>query len=127
MSKASKTTVNLDTAARLDIICRKGDTFTLALEFGKSLEDAATSDSDEWALDVRETDTTSATILNDDDFAYAISDGKTTNSKLTITAAASTMNVDSGLYVYDLQQTTSSATKTYLYGTFKINEDVTEV
>ena len=127
MSKASKTTVNLDTAARLDIICRKGDTFTLALEFGKSLEDSATSDSDEWALDVRETDTTSATILNDDDFAYAISDGKTTNSKLTITAAASTMNVDSGLYVYDLQQTTSSATKTYLYGTFKINEDVTEV
>ena len=127
MSKASKTTVNLDTAARLDIICRKGDTFTLALEFGKSIADAATSTSSEWDMDVRQSDTTSATILNDDDFAYAISDGKTTSSKLTITAAASTMNVASGLYVYDLQQTTSSATKTYLYGTFKINEDVTEV
>lgn len=119
MSKASKTTVNLDTAARLDIICRKGDTFTLALEFGKSIADAATSTSSEWDMDVRQSDTTSATILNDDDFAYAISDGKTTSSKLTITAAASTMNVASGLYVYDLQQTTSSATKTYLYGTLR--------
>ncbi len=127
MSKASKTTVNLDTAARLDIICRKGDTFTLALDFGKSIADAATSASSEWDMDVRQSDTTSATILNDDDFAYAISDGAATLSKLTITASASTMNVSSGLYVYDLQQTTSSATKTYLYGTFKINEDVTEV
>lgn len=127
MSKASKSTVNLDTAARLDIICRKGDTFTLALEFGKSIADAATATSGEWDMDVRQSDTAATTILNDSDFAYAITDGNTTNSKLTITANASTMNVDSGLYVYDLQQTTTSATKTYLYGTFKINEDVTEL
>ena len=26
--------VNLDTASRLDIICRKGDTFSLGIDFG---------------------------------------------------------------------------------------------
>lgn len=126
-SKASKTTVNLDTAARLDIICRKGDTFTLALDFGKSIADAATSASSEWDMDVRESDTASTTVLNDTDFAYSISNGTATNSKLTITATASTMEVNSGLYVYDLQQTSNSVVKTYLYGTFTINEDVTVV
>lgn len=36
------------------------------------------------------------------------------------------MNVASGLYVYDLQVVNGSTgpTKTYLYGTFRINEDV---
>jgi len=126
-SKASKTTVNLDTAARLDIICRKGDTFTLALDFGKSIADTATSSSSEWDMDVRESDTATGTVLNDTDFTYSITDGTATRSKLTITASASTMNVTSGLYVYDLQQTTSAAVKTYLYGTFTVNEDVTVV
>jgi hypothetical protein len=126
-SKASKTTVNLDTAARLDIICRKGDTFTLALDFGKSIADAATSSSSEWDMDVRESDTATGTVLNDTDFTYSITDGTATRSKLTITASASTMNVTSGLYVYDLQQTTTAAVKTYLYGTFTVNEDVTVV
>jgi len=126
-SKASKTTVNLDTAARLDIICRKGDTFTLALDFGKSIADTATASSSEWEMDVRESDTATGTVLNGTDFTYSITDGTATRSKLTITASASTMNVTSGLYVYDLQQTTSAAVKTYLYGTFTVNEDVTVV
>jgi|TARA_B100000035_G_C20885030_1_gene502298 hypothetical protein len=122
MSKASKTTVNLDTAARLDIICRKGDTFTLALEFGKTMP------TDGWALDVRESDTATGTVLENTDFTYTVTDGKETNSKLTVQGAATTMAaIDSGLFVYDLQNTDSSTVKTYLYGTFKVNEDVTLV
>ena len=31
--------VNLDTAARLDIICRKGDTFSLAVKFDSEIND----------------------------------------------------------------------------------------
>ena len=36
-------TVNLDTAARLDIICRRGDSFSLEVEFDQSLADVAAS------------------------------------------------------------------------------------
>lgn len=124
MSKASKSTVNLDTAARLDIICRKGDTFILALDFGQAI-------TEDWNMEVRETDTSSGTIIDEGSFSYTRSDGTATNSKLTIQATSTVMAaVNSGLYVYDLQEGTESSTgtvKTYLYGTFKVNEDVTVV
>jgi len=127
---SSKTTVNLDTAARLDIICRKGDTFSLALDFEK--EDGAggtAGAATEWDMDVRETDTSDTAIIEDTSFTYTVSNGKKTNSKLTIVASAATMAaISSGLYVYDLQRTTTgSVVKTHLYGTFKVNEDVTLV
>jgi hypothetical protein len=126
MSKASKSTVNLDTAARLDIICRKGDTFTLALDFGQEI-----SASSNWHMEVRETDTSAGTIIADTGFSYTVSTGTATNSKLTIQASSSVMAlVNAGLYVYDLQdgsEASSETVKTYLYGTFKVNEDVTVV
>lgn len=122
MSKASKTTVNLDTAARLDIICRKGDTFTLALDFGKEMPTSG------WAMDVRETDTSATAIIEDTSFSYTVTDGTKTDSKVTVQAAATVMAaIDSGLFVYDLQNTDNSTVKTYLFGTFKVNEDVTLV
>ena len=83
---------------------------------------------DGWALDVRESDTSSGTVLENTDFTYTVTDGKKTNSKLTVQSSASTMAaINSGLFVYDLQNTDSSTVKTYLYGTFKVNEDVTLV
>jgi len=85
MSKASKTTVNLDTAARLDIICRKGDTFTLALDFGKEMPTSG------WAMDVRETDTSATAIIEDTSFSYTVTNGTETNSKLTVQAVATVM------------------------------------
>ena len=41
-------TVNLDTAARLDIICRRNDSFSLAVEFDKDLVADGT-----WTMQVR--------------------------------------------------------------------------
>jgi hypothetical protein len=43
---------------------------------------------------------------------------------LVVEKAASDMDVTSGLYVYDIQQADTTV-KTYLYGVFKINEDIT--
>lgn len=114
-------TVNLDTAARLDIICRKGDSFSLTVEFDANMpnpDDAAVT----YTMVVRETDTSIG--AHEDGFLFErdSSDSK----KITITNTAVQMNVASGLYVYDLQVVsgTPSTTKTYLYGTFRINEDV---
>lgn len=117
--------INLDTAARLDITCRKGDTFVMELDFGETVGTSG------WLMHVRETDTSEGEdniIIEVDDESITIEDNddETSNAKATITIAADTMSlVDSGLYVYDFQNTASGVVKTYLYGLFKVNEDVT--
>jgi hypothetical protein len=117
------TLINLDTSTRVDITCRKGDTFKLELTFTDDDGDAIDLTSYSWKMDVKETDTSSSDVIADDSFTYSgNSDGK-----LTITATAATMGgVSGGIYVYDLQSTNSGTVKTWVYGIFKVNEDVSE-
>lgn len=125
------TSINLDIANRVDITTRKGDTFTLELTFKD--EDGVVIDLSsgyEWMMQVRETDTSSATLLdgdsNDDsanDFAFT----GTNAGVLTITSTASVMaGIDGGIYVYDLQSSQGAVVTTWMYGIFKVNEDVSE-
>lgn len=114
--------INLDTSQRVDITCRKGDTFNLEITFNDS--DGTTLDLTgyTWKLDVRETDTSASAIIEDDAFSYS----GTAEGVLTISASSTTMaGVDGGLYVYDLQSSNTGNIKTWLYGIFKVNEDVT--
>lgn len=121
--------INLDTAARLDITCRKGDTFVMELDFGETIISLG------WLMHVRETDTSEDEILipvGDISFSVSDNDSGVTNAKLKITIPADTMAIlNSGMYVYDLQNTDTrvdiveSVVKTYLYGLFKVNEDIT--
>lgn len=82
-------------------------------------------------MQVRQTDTSEGEdniILEADDTAIAVSTGVATNSLITITVAASVMELmPSGLFVYDIQNSSGdpAVVRTYLYGTFKVNEDVT--
>ncbi len=118
-------TVNLDTAARLDIVCRKRDSFQLVLDFGTEIPDTT------WLMQVRENH---GVTIKLDGFFFERGDGADTKSKLTISASAAEMNFDAGLYVYDLQNTDADSAnnidgankvKTYVYGTFKLNDDIT--
>ena len=117
--------INLDTAARLDITCRKGDTFIMELDFGETVN------TNGWLMHVRETDTSEGDdniIIEVDDESITIEDNASgvTNAKITITISSDDMSlIDSGLYVHDFQNTSSGVVKTYLYGLFKVNEDVT--
>jgi hypothetical protein len=114
--------INLDTAQRVDITCRKGDSFRLELTFKDDTGAVLNLTGYTWKLDVRETDTSSSAILEDSAFSYS----GTAQGVLTITATAVTMaGIDGGIYVYDLQSTNSGSVKTWLYGIFKVNEDVT--
>jgi hypothetical protein len=114
--------INLDTAQRVDITCRKGDTFSLELTFKDSDGVELDLTGYTWKIDVRETDTSTSVILEDDQFTY----NGSPEGLLRISATATTMEeVDGGIYVYDLQSTNSGAVKTWLYGIFKVNEDVT--
>lgn len=129
-------TVNLDTAVRLDIVCRKGDTFELKVDFGKTLKDPTEAN---WKMQIAESDTAASSAATvegavSSGTGFTISDNSDgeTNALLTINISSTTMaGIPSGLYVYDIQSdtntddTTLGDVKTHLYGTFKVNEDIT--
>lgn len=116
--------INLDTAQRLDIICRKGDTFVLELEFNQSVSVSG------WDLQVRPSDTSEGPeniIVSASTSEIVVTAGNEPDSFMTITIPAEDMEIDSGVYVYDLQQVSDGVVKTYLYGIFSVNEDVTVI
>lgn len=129
---SNKAKVNLDSAARLDITCRKGDTFILFVDFGFDL--SADYQADEWKLQVRtdedDTGTPILDITNGETTYFTIEDGDEDNSKLKITIPSSDMDIASGLYVYDLEvlndEVTPNLRKTWLYGLFTVTEDITD-
>ena len=128
-------TVNLDTASRLDIVCRKGDSFKLEIDFGAEIP--GTAGNNVYLMKVATSDTATVETLV---FTYAVGDNAdaVTNAQLTIEASDEDMRgIDSGLYVYDLEVEDVDAdvyaavdgqprVKTLLYGTFKVVEDITE-
>jgi hypothetical protein len=118
------TTVNLDTSERVDITCRRGDTFTLIVTFTDANGAAIDLSSGyQWKMDVKDTDTSASDIIADDSFVYS----GNSSGQLTISASAETMaDATSGTYVYDLQSSVAGVVKTWIYGIFKINEDVSE-
>jgi hypothetical protein len=125
------TSVNLDIASRVDITCRKGDTFTLELTFkDEEGEVIDLSTGYDWVMQVRESDTSTTFALSgdsddetDNDFGF-VSDA---NGVLIISSPASIMaTIDGGIYVYDLQSVQGSTIVTWMYGVFKVNEDVSE-
>lgn len=125
------TSINLDIANRVDITTRRGDTFTLELTFND--EDGVAIDLSsgyDWMMQVRESDTSSSTLLDgdsNDDLANDFGFTGDNNGLLTITASASVMSaIEGGIYVYDLQSAQGAVVTTWMYGIFKINEDVSE-
>tara|TARA_R110002126_G_scaffold3026_11_gene16546 strand:+ start:1343 stop:1714 length:372 start_codon:yes stop_codon:yes gene_type:complete len=116
---------NLDIAQRLDITCRKGDTFELIISVkdsaGAALDLSAYTD---FEIDVRPTDDDSGTPIltfTNSDFNGS-AEGILTASKSFADMSA----VESGTFVYDLQATDGAATRvTWFYGLFKVVDDVT--
>jgi len=141
--------VNLDTAARLDIICRRGDSFSLAVEFDSEINDTdplvndgapdEAGANDVWIMTIRETvDSSSRELdsLGSHDEAMTVEVDPLDSKKLNITNSAANMKtIEAGLYVYDVQRSTGDNSDTtpatvgdittYLYGTFEVREDVT--
>jgi hypothetical protein len=115
--------VNLDNAQRVDIVCRKGDTFSIEIDFYDANNDPIDLTGYTWKMEVSESDTSPTPVLDSNDFTY---NGNSTG-KLYVTATANTMlTIDGGLYIYGLQSNDSGTVKTWLYGLFTVNEDVVE-
>jgi hypothetical protein len=115
--------VNLDNAQRVDIVCRKGDTFSIEIDFYDANDDPIDLTGYTWKMEVSESDTSPSPILDSTDFTYT----GNSSGKLYVTATATTMlTIDGGLYIYGLQSNNSGNVKTWLYGLFTVNEDVVE-
>lgn len=120
----SQLNVNLDVAKRLDITCRKGDTFELIVNAtdssGNSIDFSAYSSG---VAQVRPTDDSSTLTLE-----FSSNDGSIAmiNGAFRLSKSASDMSsVDSGTYVYDIQLVDGAGKSvTWFYGLFTINEDV---
>ena len=125
--------VNLDISSRLDITCRKNDTFSLDLNVKDPSGAAISLTNYEFKMEVRSSTDDSGTPViasanvtatrnaNDDT-------GTPVVGKLNLKVSATNMNITAGIYVYDLQTTllaSPNTVQTWLFGTFTVNEDVT--
>jgi len=126
MSNATK--INLDTSSRVDVTCRKGDTFSLRLTItaadGVTVGFAA---GDIFLFQVRDSDTGDLVTNGTADFAADVTaDGDDETAKyIELSVAASVMKtMPSGLYVYDVEQKSGAVVSTLIFGTLKVNEDV---
>jgi hypothetical protein len=121
MSTSCASSVNLDNAKQVNIICRQGDTFSLLLNFFDANNAPMDLTAYTWKMDVKESDNAPTPVLNDDDFTY----NGTISGTLTISANALTMEtIEEGVYVYDLQSNVGGIVKTWIYGTFSVNPDI---
>lgn len=115
--------INLDIAKRVDITCRKGDTFSVALTFTQENGDDMDVSNHAFKMAVKETDTSVGDVISTSEFIYSVDPANV----LTIQCQYDVMESKSaGIYVYDLQSKEGSIVRTWIYGVFKINEDVSE-
>ena len=115
--------INLDIAKRVDITCRKGDTFSISLTFADENGDEMDVTNHAFKMVVKETDTSSSDIIAASDFSFEVDP----SNVVTILCQYNVMEtVPSGIYVYDLQSKDGNLVKTWIYGVFKVNEDVSE-
>lgn len=123
MSCTNPSVVNLDNAQRVDIVCRKGDTFSIEIDFYDANNDPIDLTGYTWKMEVSESDTSPTPILDSTDFSY----NGNSSGQLYVTATANTMlTINGGMYIYGLQSNDAGTVKTWLYGLFTVNEDVVD-
>jgi len=119
--------LNLDRSQRVDIVCRKGDTFTLNLELKDEAGVAIDVSSHTFLMQVRTSEDDNPTSNLPAAILVPTADASTNGAsglvKFSVTATAM-QDVTSGLYVYDISQNNTFTEETILYGTFKVNEDI---
>ena len=130
--------VNLDVSDKLDITCRKGDTFNLKLLLKDSTGTALTLTTSgyEFLMQVRGRQKVQGErklVIGSVNRGKAAEDGikfsftTDDSGNLTITASDSIMRqVSAGRYVYDLQQILDGVSTTILRGSFTVNDDISE-
>lgn len=137
--------VNLDVSEKLDITCRRGDTFSITLTLKDSSGTAIQLSTlgYEFLMDVktnptqtrgkvaqREVVASSALSKSESKFDAKLSNGfefvdVSDSGTVKVTASADVMSeFPLGVYVYDIQQKVGDEVTTILRGSFRVNEDI---
>jgi hypothetical protein len=116
--------VNVDPGLRLDITCRRGDTFILNTYVNDLDGNPIDTTQFTFKTEVRAYPGSDDIIITDDLFSYETG----VDGMLRITVPAADMEVDAGVYAYDVQATddVSFIVMTWLYGMFTVNQDITQ-
>jgi hypothetical protein len=122
-SCSTTNTVNLDNAQRVDIICRKGDTFSIEVDFYDASNQPIDLTSYTFKMEVSESDTSASPVLDDTDFSYT---ANSTGNLIILATSGTMLTIPAGLYVYGLQSNVAGTVKTWLLGLFTVNEDVVD-
>ena len=126
------TKINLDTSERVDITCRKGDTFSLRLTITNADDTVGFAAGDVFLMEVRNSDTGNPVANTSDPVVKFVitvtADAADVTAKyIDLTLAATTMKtMPSGLYAYDVEQKSGAVVNTLIYGTVRVIEDVSE-
>lgn len=140
-------TINLDIAKRVDIVCRKNDTMTFSITMTDSSGNPIDLVDYSLKMQVRASDVSDTAVLTleydavnksyDDTLDQYDSGGAiflkrtgtsdtNTDDPYYIIGVSSDSITFSGDYVYDLQADSGNSVTTWLYGIFRVNEDITE-
>ena len=139
--------VNLDTSEKVDITCKRGDTFTLTLTLKDSSGTALALATlgYEFFMQVRSSGRSVAGVGRNRDVVRDLIIGSNTRGKkdpsgknfafttddsgnLTITANSDIMkDILPGSYVYDLQQILNGVSTTLIFGSFTVVDDISKI
>tara|TARA_R100001510_G_scaffold32634_1_gene29106 strand:+ start:3861 stop:4262 length:402 start_codon:yes stop_codon:yes gene_type:complete len=129
-------TVNLDTSTRLDIVCRKNDSFLLELDFGKKMPSTTADPASTYTFTVRQSMTSTSPNIGAFTVTTAPNSSNVTSALVRIQATPGQMNMTEGLYVYDMSVEDKGSSRVYpqvggsdrivtlIHGTFKVVDDV---
>lgn len=130
-------TANLDIAEKLDIVCKRGDSFNMTITMTDSAGTAINLTGYTFSMEVKNRRIEGGRVAGiNNQLVYegtVLSNGVINKSTpgadgtVTFSVPASTMaSVNPGVYVYDIQYFNSNndETRTILEGLFKINPDV---
>lgn len=117
--------INLDISTKLDITCRRNDSFSLELTMNDPNGDPIDlTEYSSFKMEIRrhdrKTGTATLAMRSESNEITGTSEGV-----LSINKAAADMDIPGGSYVYDLQAVKNAVVTTWLRGKFIINEDVT--
>tara|TARA_R100000388_G_C7218352_1_gene147447 strand:- start:135 stop:560 length:426 start_codon:yes stop_codon:yes gene_type:complete len=137
------TKLNLDVSERLDITCKKGDTFNLGLLLKDSAGTAITlvTSNYEFLFQVKsekdpvtgQRDLVIGTASkgkraekDGSDINFVVTTDDSGNATFTVSSSAMEL-VDAGRYAYDIQQIVGDVSTTILEGRFVVNDDISNL
>ena len=115
--------VNLIVKETLNITCMKNDTFNLDMDWKDASDNPIDLTAYTFKAQVKRSQASDDSILTFEDSDFT----KDASGNLTMTKSAAQMNLEAGVYYYDMQTTKISdgTISTWLGGRFTIQEDVT--